>query len=44
MATTVGGKVDMLGEVKAVKQLQEVYSTFAVWVINVEVEVTEQEN
>ena len=44
MAATVGGEVDMLGEVKAVKQFQEVYCTFAVWIINVEVEVAEQEN
>lgn len=44
MAATVGGEVDMLGEVKAVKQFQEVYCTFAVWVINVEVEVAEQKN
>ena len=44
VAATVGGEVDMLGEVKTVKQFQEANCTFAVRIINMDVEVAEQEN
>jgi len=41
---TVGGKADVLGELKTIKQFQEVYCSFGIWIIDMDIEVTQQKN
>ncbi len=44
VTTGVGGEVDMLSEVEALEEVQELSGRFAVVVVNVEIKITEEEN